>query len=248
MIILNWKQWWDLAEMAFDATLKATSADPQDLTEEPEPENTLPIVVESKTEEKEENVIIATSNPISGMRTSKEGLIELANYEALSHTLYLCTSNVRTIGIGMTISEIKDINKWSWTRSITTEQACTMFKNSVVRYENAVKKALQVPVTQAQFDVLVSITYNIGTGGMKGSTFMRRINAKAPAKDVVAAMKSWNKGGGRVVQGLVNRRNKEGALYLTGKYENNGTVGLIKVNPTTHRPIYSGRINISKFI
>lgn len=181
------------------------------------------------------------------MITSKEGLIELANYEALSHTKYIDSGGVQTIGIGMTVSEIKDIKSWPWNKALTTRECVDMFANAVKKYENAVNNALKVPVLQHQFDVLVSITYNIGVGGMAKSTFMRRINAKESPDKVVAAMKMWNKDNGRLVKGLVNRRNFESDLFLSGKYLNNGTVGLIKVN-NAHKPVYSGRISIKEYL
>lgn len=184
------------------------------------------------------------------MKTSKNGLIELANYEALSNTVYLDSVVVRTIGIGMTSSEIPDIKQWSWDRRLENEQCVRMFESSLVKYENAVLKAINpgVMITQAQFDALVSITYNIGTGGMAGSTFMKKLNSGAPSTDVVAAIQSWNKGGGRVIKGLVNRRAAEGQVYITGKYTNDGTVTHIEVNPSNHQPIYKGRIDIRPYI
>ncbi len=183
------------------------------------------------------------------MKTSKNGLIELANYEALSNTVYLDSVNVRTIGIGMTVSEIPDIKQWSWDRRLENDQCVRMFQESLVKYENAVIKAINqgVMVTQAQFDALVSITYNIGTGGMAGSTFMKRLNAGARPEDVVAAMQSWNKGGGKIIKGLVNRRAAEGKVFLTGKYTNDGTVTHIEVN-SKHQPIYKGRVDIRPYI
>ncbi len=183
------------------------------------------------------------------MKTSKQGLIELANYEALSNTLYLDSGGVRTIGIGMTVSEIPDIREWSWDRRIETDECVRMYQRSLIKYENAVNKAIKpgIEITQAQFDALVSITYNIGTGGMAGSTFMKRVNAGASPSSVVAAMQAWNKDNGRTIRGLVNRRAAEGRVYMTGKYTNDGTVQHIIVN-SAHKPVYKGRINIEEYI
>lgn len=182
------------------------------------------------------------------MQISKEGLIELANYEALAHTKYLDSVGVHTIGIGMTISEIPDLNSWSWTKSLSTQECVDQYRASLKQYENAVNRALKVEVTQAQYDMLVSITYNIGVNGMAGSTFMKRINAKDTPERIVSAMKAWNKANGRILKGLVNRRAAEGKVFLTGKYTNDGTIGLIVVNSTTHKPAYKGRINIGAYL
>lgn len=183
------------------------------------------------------------------MKMSKNGLIELANYEALANTKYIDSGGVQTIGIGMTVSEIPDIKQWSWDKRLENDQCVRMYQESLVKYENAVIKAINpgVMLTQAQFDALVSITYNIGTGGMAGSTFMRRLNAGSSDADVVAAMQSWNKDNGKVVKGLVNRRAAEGKVFMTGKYTNDGTVTQIIVN-SSHKPIYKGRVDIRPYI
>lgn len=181
------------------------------------------------------------------MEISKNGLIELANYEALSHTKYLDSVGVETIGIGMTRSEIPDLHSWSWDRELSTKECVDLFVEAIKKYEDAVNDVLEVDVSQNQFDALVSITYNIGIGGMKGSTFMKRLNAGYPPESIVTAMESWNKGGGHIIKGLTNRRAAEGKIFISGDYTNDGTVGLIKVN-SEHKEIDSGRINIGEYL
>lgn len=185
---------------------------------------------------------------VEGLTTSKNGLIELANYEALSTTKYLDSGGVATIGIGMTTSEIKDLNSWAWDKAIATNKAVAMFTVAVKKYEDGVKKALKVKVTQNQFDALVSITYNIGVAGMAGSTFMKRINAGGSVASITQAMQFWDKDNGKTVKGLTIRRKAESSVFATGKYLNNGTVQLIRVNPTTHKPIYEGRVDIAQYL
>lgn len=111
------------------------------------------------------------------MQTSIKGLVELAGHEGICLSPYLDSVGVWTIGVGATKSEIPGLN--SSHPDITISQAFDLFKKSIVKYEDAVNKALHVPVLQPQFDALVSICYNIGTGGLKGSTFVKRINAGA---------------------------------------------------------------------
>lgn len=166
------------------------------------------------------------------------GIAELGDYEGLMLQPYLCTSNVKTVGFGSTISDIPDLPNWAWDKTITVAEAVQYYLKGIKKYEDAVNKALMVAVTQEQFDALVSITYNIGIGGMQKSTFMRLINQNASVDQIVAAMKKFNMGGGKVVQGLINRRNKEGKLFKEGTYSSNGYVDLIPVNTVTHRPLY----------
>lgn len=172
------------------------------------------------------------------MDFSKEGLAELASYEGLILTPYLCAANVKTVGFGSTKSDIPDLNSWSWSRQISIAEAIVLYKQGLIKYVNAVNKVLTRDIEQHQFDALVSITYNIGVGGMAGSTFMKYVNSDKPNTTIVAAMKRWDKGGGRVLKGLVNRREKEGNLYLNGVYSGNGLVSVSPVG-SNHRPIYS---------
>ena len=67
-------------------------------------------------------------------------------------------------------------------------------------------------VNQNQFDALVSLTYNIGTGAFKKSTLLKKLN-EADYKSASAQFNVWNKGGGKVMQGLVNRRAVERKLF-----------------------------------
>lgn len=178
------------------------------------------------------------------MTLSKQGYLELADREGLATTPYLDSVGVKTVGIGQTISDIKDLPSWPWTKSISAEEAVNLYKKSLQKYIDAVNKALKVPVTQNQFDALVSITYNIGTGGMAGSTFMKRINASAPVAQVVAAILMWNK-----PPEIMGRRRKEADLYRYGTYSNkDGCVDKINVNAKTHKPSYKGRVSIVEYL
>lgn len=204
--------------------------------------------------EPENKIAIAKVNNIS-----KLGLMELASYEGLANYPYLDSVGVKTIGIGLTRTDVPDIAKLPWDTFISDRDCVQMFAEKVQHYVDALNGELKVAVKQHEFDALVSITYNIGTGntkldkgGMAGSTFIDLVNAKADPKKIVAAMAMWNKGtiGGKrvVIKGLTNRRAKEADLYLTGNYKSNGRVARIIVNPTTHKPAYSGFVNIEGLV
>ncbi len=177
------------------------------------------------------------------MDISKEGLAELAAYEAIILKPYLDSVGVKTVGVGSTKSDIPDIALWAWDREITIKEAIDIYKKGLKKYVDAVNAALKVPVKQHEFDALVSITYNIGTGGMRGSTFMKLVNSKASPAQIVSAMQRFNRAGGRVLKGLVNRRKAESELYLTGKYAHNGKVSVVPVS-ASHQPIYKNAKSI----
>jgi lysozyme len=86
----------------------------------------------------------------------------------------------------------------------------------VVRFEQAVKDCIRIPLEQWQFDALVMLAFNIGASGFCNSTVVARINAKDAKERISEAWGRWKMAGGQVVQGLINRRAKEIDLYFNG--------------------------------
>ncbi|MCY1458796.1 Lysozyme RrrD [compost metagenome] len=81
------------------------------------------------------------------------------------------------------------------------------------RFEPEVERLVQVPLTGNQWDALVSFTYNLGAANLESSTLLRLLNAG----DYVGAagqFPRWNKAGGKVLPGLVRRREAERVLFL----------------------------------
>lgn len=165
------------------------------------------------------------------MKTSLKGLVELAGHEGVCLNPYLDSVGVWTIGIGATKSEIVGLDASH--PDITIEQAIDLFKHSIVKYENAINKALKVEVTQTQFDALVSICYNIGCAGAANSTFMKLINAKAPLQLIANAILMWKK-----PPEILGRRKKEALLFTEGIYSNKGKALVFPVN-SKYKPVYS---------
>ncbi len=174
---------------------------------------------------------------IVNLEISKQGLVELASYECLCLKPYLDSGGVKTVGIGSTSSDIPDLHSWDWDKEISIKEAVEIYEKGLKKYSDAVNKAVHVAIPQTLFDALVSITYNIGVGGMAKSTFIKRVNNKASLESIVEAMAEWKKDNGRVVQGLVNRRAKEAKVILTGNYSSKGKVPLTPV--INKKPAYS---------
>ncbi len=143
------------------------------------------------------------------MDISKNGVNFIANYEGLRLKAYKAvpTEKYYTIGYGHYGADVKQ------NMTITKEKALSMFKSDLKGYVQAVNDAVKVPLNQNQFDALVSLCYNIGKNGLKTSSLVARLNKK----DYTGAGNEfllWNKSGGKVYQGLVNRRTAERALFL----------------------------------
>jgi lysozyme len=179
------------------------------------------------------------------MEISKKGILEIAQYEGASQTCYLDSVGVKTVGIGLTISDISDINLWPWSKMITLEQVFDMYTLSLQKYVDDVNLHVKSPLEQYQFDALCSVAYNIGSYGEDHSTFLKDINNKASTDEIVKAIKMWNK-----PKEIIGRRNKEANLFAKGIYSNNGMVDLIYVDPITHKEIPSKarEIDATKYV
>jgi hypothetical protein len=88
-----------------------------------------------------------------------------------------------------------------------------------------------VPVTSNQFSALVSLAYNVGIGALRGSTLLRLLNARDYA-GAANQFPRWNRGGGRVLPGLVKRRAAERDLFLTPDSAPLQAVGLMAATDT----------------
>src|SRR5690348_3152463 len=151
------------------------------------------------------------------MRTSDNGLIELIGHEGICLSKYLDSVNVWTIGIGATKSEIPDLANWPLNKTITMQQAFDLLRRGIVKYENAINKALTRDIPQTSFDALVSWCYNVGTGWVASSTVMKRINAGQVGQPLYDALMMYGK-----PKEILGRRKKEAILLRDGVYSNEG--------------------------
>lgn len=145
------------------------------------------------------------------MKISRTGIELIKKWEGVRLKAYRCSAGILTVGYGHTSAAGAPQVKEGMT--ITKQDAEDILGRDLVKYEAAVQKALTRSPTQNQFDACVSLCFNIGPGAFAGSTLVRRFNA-GDAAGAADAFRMWNKAGGRVVQGLVNRREDERALFL----------------------------------
>jgi len=138
------------------------------------------------------------------------GIEHMIREEGLKLTPYLDTKGIPTIAVGNTYYE--NGNKVKMTDpAMTREAAISLFRKVLKTYELTVYSTTRDDITQNEFNALVSICYNIGVNGFKGSTFLARINARASTEKVVAAIMMWTKD-----KELIPRRKREAALWAKG--------------------------------
>lgn len=148
------------------------------------------------------------------MKLSSEGLDLIVQFEGLHRKMddgryaaYRCPANVWTIYAGCTEGVLEGM-------VVDEAKGREMFLRELAKFEAGVTRLVTVELNQNQFDSLVSLTYNIGLGAFERSTIRKRLNA-GDYRGAAAAFRLWNKGGGRVLRGLVNRRAREATLFLT---------------------------------
>lgn len=170
------------------------------------------------------------------MKTSKSGKEFLIKEEGVVLKPYLDQVGIPTIGVGSTYWE--DGRKVKMTdKPITHERALTLMDTTLKQYEHAVNTAIKVPLSQNMFDALVSLCYNIGTGGFKGSSLVKRINAKSSKESITEAFLMWRNAGGEPI--LLGRRKREVALFLGDATKITSTGVNLREGPSTTDSVVS---------
>lgn len=142
------------------------------------------------------------------MRTSKQGIDQIKRHEGLRLTAYADGGGVWTIGYGSTRGVRKGM-------TITEAEANARLVSDLAEAERAVDRAVSVPLSQQQFDALVSLVFNIGEGAFIGSTLLKRLN-EGKYHDAAAQFDRWVYDNKKKVPGLVARRKAEKDLFLDG--------------------------------
>lgn len=143
----------------------------------------------------------------------KAGFDLITGFEGLKLKPYLCPSKIPTIGYGNTYYgngtrvTLKDA-------PITKEKAIQLFNIIVKPFELGVNSYIVDTISQNQFNSLVSFAYNCGLANLRSSTLLKKVNANINDKNIALEFAKWNKGNGKILQGLVNRRLAESNMYF----------------------------------
>lgn len=140
------------------------------------------------------------------MKISENGINLIKFFEGERLTAYKCSANVWTIGIGHT--GLVDGAQIHEGMTITSQKSIELLKEDIRYFEDAVNK-ISLSLNQNQFDALVSFSFNCGVGSLQTLIKNRTL------EQIGEALLLYNKAGGKVLQGLVNRRKKERELFFT---------------------------------
>jgi lysozyme len=143
-------------------------------------------------------------------RASRAALDLIKRFESLRLEAYLCPAQVWTIGWGHTAGVGPG-------DSITSARAEELLEGDVAQVEADLPKVVHAPLTQGQWDALVSLCFNLRGGALGLARLAPRLVAKINAGDVAGAaaeLLDINHAGGHVVPGLTRRRGAERAVFL----------------------------------
>lgn len=149
-------------------------------------------------------------------KTATKGVELIKEFEGCRLTAYKCPAGVWTIGYGHTGTV--DGKAVASGMTITAKKATELLKSDLARFEAAVNSYVTAPITQNMFDALVSFAYNCGAAALKTSTLLKKLNA-GNYDGAANEFPRWNKAGGRVLNGLVRRREREKQLFLLNAEE-----------------------------
>jgi len=144
------------------------------------------------------------------MNISKEGLELIKKFEGYSAVPYKDIAGFATIGFGHKIVQGEVFG------TIGSMEATALLKKDVQWAVTAINSAVEVALSQNQFDALVSFTYNVGAHAFATSTLLRKLNEQLYGEASNEFLK-WCNAGGKRSEGLFRRRQNEREYFLTGK-------------------------------
>lgn len=155
------------------------------------------------------------------MSLGTNGLVELKVAEGFMPRLYNDGNKPGeghcTVGYGHLVhydpcNGKKFASESEFINGITVKAATALLRTDCAAAEAAVNKFVKVALTQNQFDALVMFVFNVGRGAFFKSTLLRKLNLGDFAA-VPNELRRWNKSGGKVFAGLINRREREVRLF-----------------------------------
>lgn len=163
---------------------------------------------------------------------SEKGLKMIKHHEGLRQKPYLCVAHMWTIGVGHVLYpeqfKLPVVRKEGYegmlrkdyplkpedNRVWSMEEIDDILQRDLVTFERGVRKYCPVELTQGMLDSLVSFSFNAGLGTLQRSTLRQKL-LRGDKEGAGDGFLLYTMGGGKVLKGLVNRRNDERALFLS---------------------------------
>ena len=144
------------------------------------------------------------------MKTSDVGLALIKHYEGFYSKPYRCPAGLWTCGYGHLIGDGLNLPD-HWNRHFSVEEIDALLRQDLARFERGVQRYIIVPLSQSQFDALVSFSFNLGLGTLQRSTVRQKIN-RLDFKGAIQSLLRYDKAGSVALKGLTLRRRAEAKL------------------------------------
>ena len=160
------------------------------------------------------------------MKVSAAAIKTIKHHEGVKTRPYQCPALIWSVGVGHVIDPSHIAVKYEerrnlpipdgWNRSLAMDEVDAILAQDLAKFERGVARLCPAAVNhQGQFDALVSFSFNVGLGALQRSSIRMRYT-RGDVEGAADAFLMWTKAAGRVLPGLVKRRNDERAMFLGG--------------------------------
>ena len=160
------------------------------------------------------------------MSISEAGIQLIKSFEGCHNSPYKCPATLWTIGYGRVLypdqARLKTNERASYplrsehNRVFANDEIDSLLEADLQRFSDGVLRLCPAAAdNQCHLDAMVSFAYNVGLGNLQSSTLRMKYN-RADYDGAADEFLKWTKAGGKVLNGLVRRREAERALFLSG--------------------------------
>jgi lysozyme len=157
------------------------------------------------------------------MKVSAKAVKMIQHHEGVRQKPYRCPAKLWTVGVGHVLypeqGKLKIDERDGFAlkiedfRVFSMEEVDAILRTDLDRFERGVEKFCPVPLTQGQFDALVSFSFNVGLGTLQRSTLRQKV-LRGDMEGASEELLKYCMAGGKVLKGLLNRRKDEQAVFL----------------------------------
>lgn len=158
------------------------------------------------------------------MKVSEKAIHMIKHHEGVRQKPYRCPAKLWTVGVGHVLypeqGKLKLDERDGFAlkiedfRTFSMGEVDAILRADLDRFERGVEKFCPVSLTQGQFDALVSFSFNVGLGTLQRSTLRQKI-LRGDMEGASQELLKYCMAGGKVLKGLLNRRNDERAVFLS---------------------------------
>ena len=156
------------------------------------------------------------------MNVSQKCIQQIKQDEGVRSKPYQCPALLWTVGVGHVIdpnhARVPMADRKAlpippgWDRVLSADEIDDILRKDLARFEAGVLRLIKIPLTQGQFDALVSFSFNVGLGNLQNSTLRMKVN-RGDYEGAAEQFLVWTKAGGKVLPGLVKRRTHEKEMF-----------------------------------